>query len=34
MALVISPENLMPPSEMTGTPVPRLARDASAMAVI
>ena len=29
MALVMSPENLMPPSAITGTPVPCAARDAS-----
>ena len=34
MALVTSPENLMPPSEISGTPEPRVARAHSAMAVI
>src|ERR1035441_5464149 len=34
MALVISPEYLMPPSAMTGIPCSRAARAASAMAVI
>src|SRR5438552_1963581 len=33
MALVISPEYLMPPSAMIGTPVPFAAREASMMAV-
>ena len=34
MALVMSPEYLMPPSAMTGTSLSRVARAASAMAVI
>ena len=34
MALVTSPEYLMPPSAITGTPCSRAAREASAMAVI
>ena len=34
MALLMSPEYLMPPSAMIGTPVPLAAREASMMAVI